>query len=159
MNVEEAVIRQMKIEDIPGIIDIEVQCFPIPWTHHAFRMETRNKLAVYQVAVVGGKIAAYGGMWLILDEAHITNVAVHPQYQSKGLGRKIMEALIREARQRSMHRITLEVRKSNEAAIRLYKGMDFLVSGIRPGYYHDNGEDAIIMWKELITSDFFNLRP
>lgn len=159
MNVEEAVIRQMKIEDIPEIIDIEVQCFPIPWTHHAFRMETRNKLAVYQVAVVGRKIAAYGGMWLIMDEAHITNIAVHPEYRRQGFGRKIMEALIDEARQRSIQQMTLEVRKSNEAAIRLYKGMDFLVSGIRPGYYHDNGEDAIIMWKELITSDFFNLRP
>jgi len=159
MKLEDVVIRQMKLEDIPGIIDIEVQCFPIPWTHHAFRLEMRNKLAVYQVAAVGRKIAAYGGMWLIIDEAHITNVAVHPQYQRQGFGRKIMEALIDEARQRSIQQMTLEVRKSNEAAIRLYKRMGFLVSGIRPGYYQDNGEDAIIMWKELLTSDFFTLRP
>ncbi|RQD71025.1 MAG: ribosomal-protein-alanine N-acetyltransferase [Tindallia sp. MSAO_Bac2] len=155
MKNEEAVIRPMKVEDIPGIIDIEVQCFPTPWTHHAFRMELRNKLAVYQVADINKKIAAYGGMWLIMDEAHITNVAVHPKFQGQGLGRKIMEALMEEARQRHMQRMTLEVRKSNETALGLYKSMDFLVSGIRPGYYHDNGEDAIIMWKNLIGSDFF----
>ncbi len=83
-----------------------------------------------------------GWLW---DEAHITNVAVHPNYQGMGLGRKIMEALILDAGQRNIERMTLEVRKSNEVAIGLYKSMDFMISGIRPGYYQDNGEDAIIM--------------
>ncbi len=86
MKNEEAVIRQMKMEDIPGIINIETLCFPVPWTHHAFRMEMRNKLAVYKVADINSEIAAYGGMWLIMDEAHITNVAVHPKQSGNGFG-------------------------------------------------------------------------
>lgn len=159
MKATEVVVRHMTFEDIPGVIDIEVLCFPIPWTHHAFRMEMRNKLAVYQVAVIDKKIVAYGGMWLIMEEAHITNIAVHPQYQSRGIGKKIVEALVQEADQRRIQRMTLEVRKSNEVAIQLYKTMGFLVSGIRPGYYHDNGEDAIIMWKEVKETDFLPLRP
>ncbi|SDY60419.1 ribosomal protein S18-alanine N-acetyltransferase [Tindallia californiensis] len=154
MNSHEIVVRQLEIEDIPGIIEIEKACFPTPWTHHAFRAEMRNKLAVYQVVETEGKIAAYGGMWLIMEEAHITNVAVHPSFRRRGLGRKVMEALVAEAKKKFSQRMTLEVRKSNTIALELYKSMDFVISGIRPGYYHDNGEDAIIMWKELTIADF-----
>ena len=149
MKTAEITIRSLNNEDIPGIVDIEMQCFTTPWTHHAFRMELKNRMAVYRLAEVRGKVAAYAGMWLIIDEAHITNVAVHPDFRRLGLGRKIMETMVAEARSRNILRMTLEVRKSNKAAIQLYKDTGFLIAGIRPGYYYDNGEDAIIMWKEL----------
>ena len=149
MKKAEITVRSMTVEDIPGVVEIENHCFSTPWTRHAFRMELKNKLAVYLVAEHREKVAAYAGMWLIVDEAHITNVAVHPAFRSLGLGRRILEAMVAEARARNILRMTLEVRKSNDTAIQLYREKGFLIAGIRPGYYVDNGEDAIIMWKEL----------
>jgi [ribosomal protein S18]-alanine N-acetyltransferase len=150
---EEFLIRAMRVEDIPAVINIERQSFTTPWTHHAFRLEMKNQLAVYRVAETDGVITAYGGMWLILDEAHVTNVAVHPDYRGRHLGRRIMESLMAEAIRRNLLRMTLEVRKQNEPAITLYKKMGFLMAGIRPGYYQDTGEDALIMWIELTALD------
>lgn len=150
MNHREAVtIRSMTVDDIPAVIEIERLSFTTPWTSHAFRLEMKNRLAVYRVALMVGKVAAYGGMWLILDEAHVTNVAVHPDYRGHGLGQRIMEALIREARDRNLRHMTLEVRAGNEPAISLYKKLGFRMAGIRPGYYQDTREDALIMWAEL----------
>lgn len=143
-------IRKMIIRDIPDIIEIEKRCFPIPWTKGAFEKELRsNKLAHYFVGVLDGKVAGYGGMWLIIDEGHITNIAVHPDYQGKKVGEGIVGALIQEAESRRMYRLTLEVRKSNIIAQNLYKKLGFVTCGIRPGYYSDNAEDALIMWKEI----------
>ncbi|MDW7671259.1 MAG: ribosomal protein S18-alanine N-acetyltransferase [Bacillota bacterium] len=150
---KECVIRAMTVADIPAVIDIERRSFTTPWTLHAFRMEMKNQLAVYRVAETDGIISAYGGMWLILDEAHVTNVAVHPDYRGRHLGRRIMEALMEEALRRNLLRMTLEVRKQNEPAIALYKKLGFLMAGIRPGYYQDTGEDALIMWVELTAKD------
>jgi ribosomal-protein-alanine N-acetyltransferase len=150
---EEFLIRAMRVEDIPDVINIERKSFTTPWTHHAFRLEMKNQLAVYRVAETDGIITAYGGMWLILDEAHVTNVAVHPDYRGRHLGRRIMESLMAEAIRRNLLRMTLEVRKMNEPAITLYKKMGFLMAGIRPGYYQDTGEDALIMWVELSARD------
>lgn len=145
----ETVVRPMTVEDIAAVVEIEKESFATPWTPHAFRMEMKNCLAVYRVVEVDGRVAAYGGMWLILDEVHVTNIAVHPDYRGRHLGRKIMEELIAEARQRNLLRMTLEVRKQNHVAITLYKKLGFLMAGIRPGYYQDTGEDALIMWVEL----------
>ncbi|SMP67263.1 ribosomal protein S18-alanine N-acetyltransferase [Anoxynatronum buryatiense] len=149
MKTDQGEIRAMTAADIPGVIDIEKASFTTPWTHHAFRLELKNQLAVYRVAVVAGKIAAYGGMWLIIDEAHVTNVAVHPGHRGQHWGENIMHVLMADACSRGLLRMTLEVRKSNDPAIALYRKLGFRMSGIRPGYYQDTGEDALIMWAEL----------
>ncbi len=139
----------MTVEDIPAVVEIEKESFATPWTTHAFRLEMKNPLAVYRVVDIQGRAAAYGGMWLIVDEAHVTNVAVHPAFRGQRLGLRIMEALMTEARQRHLLRMTLEVRTQNQVAIALYKKLGFLLAGIRPGYYQDTGEDALIMWVDL----------
>lgn len=146
-------IRPMTAADIPAVIEIEKGSFETPWTPNAFRLEMKNRLAVYRVAEVDGQVAAYGGMWLILDEAHVTNVAVHPDHRGRRLGLQIMEVLMEEARERRLLRMTLEVRTKNEPAIALYRKLGFLMAGIRPGYYQDTGEDALIMWAELAPQD------
>jgi len=105
-----------------------------------------NKCARYYVAKDDNRIIGYGGMWLVLDEAHVTNVAVHPDYRRKGVGRRIMETLINEAVRLGKERMTLEVRVSNTPAINLYKSLGFEEGGIRKGYYSNNREDALIMW-------------
>ncbi len=143
-------IRRMHRKDIGAVIGIEEKCFPIPWTRGAFEQELEgNKLALYLVAVVRGQVVGYGGMWLIIDEAHITNIAIEPEFQGKGVGTKLTGALIHEACLKNIKGITLEVRQSNIIAQNLYKKMGFIPSGIRPEYYGDNGEDALIMWKEI----------
>ena len=85
---QEIVVRPMTVEDIAAVVEIEKESFTTPWTPHAFRLEMKNKLAVYRVVEVEGRVAAYGGMWLILDEAHVTNIAVHPDFRGRHLGKK-----------------------------------------------------------------------
>jgi ribosomal-protein-alanine N-acetyltransferase len=94
-------------------------------------------------------IIGYAGLWLILDEAHVTSVAVHPDYRGRRLGELLFNVLIQEAVYLGADRMTLEVRVSNHAARQLYKRLGFVSAGIRKGYYNDNQEDAIIMWKHL----------
>ncbi|ABR47030.1 ribosomal-protein-alanine acetyltransferase [Alkaliphilus metalliredigens QYMF] len=143
-------VRKMNRQDIEQVLIIETHCFAIPWTKGAFEKELKeNKLARYVVAEVNENVVAYGGMWLIIDEGHITNIAVHPEYQGQKIGKEIVLGLMEVAKEANLLRLTLEVRKSNLIAQQLYRGMGFIISGIRPGYYHDNGEDAIIMWKDL----------
>ncbi len=143
----EPVILPMKIEDLDEVRQLEEQCFSLPWSRESFRMEIeQNKCARYYVAKVNNHVVGYDGMWLVLNEAHITNIAVHINYRRQGIGRKIMKVLILEAFRLGMERMTLEVRVSNNAAISLYKSLGFEEGGIRKKYYSDNNEDALIMW-------------
>lgn len=145
------IIRKMKLGDIEDVLDLEKEAFFTPWSKNAFITElTKNMLAKYYVAQVEDRVVAYGGMWLIMDEAHITNIAVSFKYRGKGIGTKIVEALIEEGKNKNISGMTLEVRKSNLVAQNLYKKLGFVYSGIRPSYYEDNGEDAIIMWSEIV---------
>lgn len=142
------IVRKMKLSDIDSVIDIERNSFPIPWTKGAFTAELRNnRLAKYCVAEVDGKVVGYGGMWLIMDEAHITNIAVHPKYRGRGIGNRLLGALVEEVSKANIYGMTLEVRRSNIRAQKLYRKFGFVPCGVRPEYYLDNGEDAIIMWK------------
>lgn len=143
------IVRKMTKDDIEGILEIENLCFPMPWSKGAIEAELKNQLSYYVVVEVENKIAAYAGTWFILDEAHITNVAVHPDYRGKKFGNMVMEALFEESKRRSVVSMTLEVRKSNQIAQNLYKKYGFKLSGIRKEYYTDNKEDAFIMWKEF----------
>ncbi|NLW17086.1 MAG: ribosomal protein S18-alanine N-acetyltransferase [Firmicutes bacterium] len=141
----------MQVSDLDAVLAIEKLCFPMPWSRFAFQTElTQNHYALYIVGKIGGQIVAYAGAWIILDEAHITNVAVHPDWQGRGLGREILLALLARAKVRGATRATLEVRKHNTQAQRLYRKYGFYYRGVRPGYYTDTGEDALIMWKDSL---------
>lgn len=140
----------MKKPYIDSVVEIENQSFPTPWTKSAFFHEiAANDFAHYIVALEGDKVAGYGGMWVILDEAHITTLAVNPAYRRQKIGSRLLYELIAEAGRRGCLRMTLEVRPSNLPALDLYRKTGFVSYGVRPGYYSDTGEDAVIMWKEL----------
>jgi ribosomal-protein-alanine N-acetyltransferase len=143
------VVRDMYLNDLDAVLDIEREAFPTPWSRAAFQTElVENTFAVYLVLEVHGRIAAYGGMWLILDEAHVTNVAVHPTFRGRGFGEAMMLGLMERARDQGCRRMTLEVRRGNLVAQNLYKKLGFVQLGVRKGYYTDTHEDAFIMWKD-----------
>lgn len=151
MSVDYFNISSMKIEDIEDIMVVENLCFTIPWSKESFIHELINdKLTRYICARAGNKAIAYIGMWKIYDEGHVTNIAVHPQYRRKGIGGKLISHLISIAQKEKIEKMTLEVRKSNIAAQKLYIKNGFEIKGVRKKYYSDNGEDAIIMWKNNI---------
>ncbi|MCM3633816.1 ribosomal protein S18-alanine N-acetyltransferase [Paenibacillus camelliae] len=140
----------MTLDDLPDIMSIEQDSFTTPWTEEAFINElTNNMFAQYMVMEYQGKVIGYGGMWIIVDEAHITNIAILTPYRGQGLGKRLMHELQKTARFLGAVRMTLEVRASNEIAQRLYRRYGFEAAGIRPGYYSDNQEDAVIMWADL----------
>ncbi|KUK40929.1 MAG: Ribosomal-protein-alanine acetyltransferase [Clostridia bacterium 62_21] len=146
--------ESMRLEHIDQVLEIEKRSFPTPWPRQTFEFEVLyNELAEYAVAIDNGRVVGYGGMWLVLDEAHITNVAVHPTYRGRHIGRALMLELIRRARARGATRVTLEVRPSNTVARNLYKSLGFVEKGIRRKYYQDNKEDAIIMWLEQLPPE------
>ncbi len=143
-------ILKMTTEHIKDVHKIEEDCFSIPWSEKSFYDElTKNKMAIYIVAKEDEKIIGYGGMWHVINEGHITNVAVKKEYRGKGIGNQIINALIDIAKEKEMIGITLEVRTSNNVAQNLYKKNGFIIEGIRKEYYDDNKEDAILMWKHL----------
>lgn len=148
-------LRTMVAEDIPQVLEIEKEAFPTPWSQYAFKCEIEDNGFAYYLVVTPAEdisnVVGYGGMWIIIDEAHITNVAVATAYRGHHAGRLLMKGLCQLALSKGAVKMTLEVRESNEIAQNLYKQMGFAPSGIRPGYYADNQEDAIIMWKDLIN--------
>ena len=141
-------VREMALQDIDQVLVMERLCFSTPWSREAFVSEIRdNECAHYLVGETAGRVVAYGGFWRVLDEGHITNVAVHPDYQGLGYGKALLAALLAQAAARGVASATLEVRESNARAIHLYEKFGFEPAGRRRGYYADNGEDAIIMWQ------------
>jgi [ribosomal protein S18]-alanine N-acetyltransferase len=121
--------------------------FLTPWTIESIEKELENKLARYVVAIKDNLVIGYGGIWLILDEGHITNIAVHPEYRGVGAGDMIVEALVELCKLEGIYSMTLEVRKSNLVAQSLYKKHGFIEEGVRKNYYADSHEDAVIMWR------------
>ena len=139
-------ILPMHVDDLPAIHEIEKQSFTTPWPPHAYRSELEsNDLAQYVSAWLGGRIVAYAGMWLVVDEAHITTFAVDPAWRRRRIGDRLLMALLDLAVARGARDATLEVRVSNLAARRLYEKFGFRPLGIRPRYYTDDGEDALVM--------------
>ncbi|XID92870.1 ribosomal protein S18-alanine N-acetyltransferase [Paenibacillaceae bacterium WGS1546] len=146
--------RLMNVDDIPAIVDIEREAFTAPWSAEAFRNElTNNLFAKYMVMERKGDIVGYGGMWLIIDEAHVTNIAIRERYRGRGFGHALLKQLMKTAHYLGARRMTLEVRVSNDTAQSLYRKMGFVPSGVRPNYYSDNLEDALIMWADLAEDD------
>lgn len=144
-------ILSLKLEHIDSVLKIDALSFPTPWSRESFEREIEiNKFARYVVAKKDGVIIGYAGMWLILDEGHITNIAVHPEHRGIGAGNLLLEALIELCKLEQITSITLEVRKSNLVAQSLYTKYGFVEQGIRKSYYGDNKEDAVIMWKHSV---------
>jgi [ribosomal protein S18]-alanine N-acetyltransferase len=140
------VIEPMRLDDLPAVHAIEQASFTAPWPPHAYRSELEsNRLAHYLVARAGDTVAAYGGMWLMVDEAHITTFAVHPAWRRQRIGERLLLAFLDIADGLGAHEVTLEVRLSNLAARRLYEKYGFRPVGLRPRYYSDDHEDALIM--------------
>ncbi|KXG08292.1 ribosomal protein S18-alanine N-acetyltransferase [Anoxybacillus rupiensis] len=142
--------RMMTLNDIDGVLAIEKASFTLPWSREAFYNElVHNQYAKYVVMEHNGHMIGYCGMWVVIDEAHITNVAVLPEYRGKKLGEALMRMMMEMARQLGAITMTLEVRVSNHVAQSLYRKLGFLNGGIRKKYYPDNQEDALVMWVKL----------
>ena len=141
----EIIIRRMTMNDVDGVAAVEAATFPTPWSRDAFASEMKNVAARYLVAEKDGRVIGFAGAWIILDESHITNIAVYKEERGQGIGRKLTEGLMQYLSNLGAAYATLEVRKSNEVAQNLYKSLGFIKLGVRKRYYEDNGEDALIM--------------
>ena len=175
------VLDRMQVRDVPAVVEIERASFLTPWPAGAYVRELeQNALARYVVVRemadrgdppdarqkgswvpdflrLGARddpsVVAYAGMWLMIDEAHVTSVAVRPACRGRGLGHLLMWAMFDLGAAAGARWLTLEVRPSNSVARAMYEGLGFRQAGIRPRYYTDNGEDAVIMWSEEIGSE------
>ena len=146
MNVQ---FEKMKVVHLNQVKAIENMCFTTPWSFQSFVYELcQNSFAHYIVAIAEDKVVGYAGMWVIVDEAHITNVAVHPDFRGQRIGCALMQQMLVRAALRGAVKMTLEVRSTNESAKRLYAQLGFKEAGVRRGYYEDTKDDAIIMWKD-----------
>lgn len=145
-------VRRAVLSDLPALVSLENTCFAIPWSEESLRRDlAENPAARYLAAVApDGSLAGYAAFWSVLDEGQITNIAVAPAWRRRGLGRMLLEAVVRQAQAEGLRLLFLEVRPSNLAARRLYESAGFQPAGRRRGYYADNGEDAIIMLKNIV---------
>lgn len=137
----------MQKEDLNEVLEISSLSLKESWSLQAFNEELSNPLAKYIIAKTPEKIVGFAGVWTIIDEGHITNIAVHPDFRKQGIGATLVKSLIEHCNTWGCLALTLEVRSSNIAAQNLYKKFGFIEEGIRKKYYSDNKEDAIIMWK------------
>ena len=145
-------ITRMTAEDLEGVFEVEKTAFPIPWPISSFEEELRNILATYLIAKQNGKVVGYIGLWFIMDECHITNVAVHSDYRKQKIATALVERMLELCKEHVITYVTLEVRKNNIPAQCLYKKFGFRKEAVRKEYYKnpDNTrEDAIIMSLEL----------
>jgi len=136
----------MAREDLDRVVVIERQSFPTVWRREAYERELLNPSARYLVAKLGDQVVGYAGMWAIADEAHITTLAVAPEYRGRGIGERLLVGLLEAAEDMGASRVTLEVRESNSAARALYDKYEFEAVAHMRGYYPDTGEDAVVMW-------------
>lgn len=130
----------------PAVLAIEQEANPAPWSEQSFRNELTNPQSVFLVAFGDGKVVGYGGYWRCIDEAHITTVAIAEPMRRHGLGRRLVVELLLRAKEEGMECSTLEVRAGNEAAVKLYEALGYVVAARRRAYYPDNREDALVMW-------------
>jgi ribosomal-protein-alanine N-acetyltransferase len=149
-------VEPMRYEDIAAVQAIERQVFVSPWPKNAYASElSQNRQASYIVLRQSGDIVGYAGLWRVALEAHVTTIGVRAGDHSKGYGTVLFAALVQRAYALGARWITLEVRDTNDHAIRLYERFGFKAIGRRRGYYTDNGEDAVIMWSDSIHAPEF----
>lgn len=141
-------LQPMTLAHLDAVFAVECESFTIPWTKNSFRKElTENQFGIYIVAIEDGDVVGYAGMWHVVTEGHITNIAVSECARGKGVGDLLLKKLIAIAIEKEMIGITLEVNVNNRRAQRLYTKNGFVPEGIRKNYYSDTKEDAVIMWK------------
>ncbi len=152
-------IRRMTLEDVPHVHQVEIDSFAIPWSQKSLEDEvTKNPCARYLVGLVEGKIVAYAGVWIVLDEGHITNIAVLKAYRGRGIGEELTKSLLQYGANLGVAYVTLEVRASNIPAQSLYQKLGFVKAGVRKKYYEDNQEDALLMVKDKMPPAEENFR-
>ncbi|MDD5259809.1 MAG: ribosomal protein S18-alanine N-acetyltransferase [bacterium] len=140
--------ERLKEEDLEAILKIEQASFPVPWTRSMFEQELHIPTSHFFVAkaLPGKEIVGYAGYWQVVDELHLINFAVHPEYRRQGLGKHLLFYILCDGKRLGLKKATLEVRASNQAAQRLYEQLGFKNIALRKSYYADNQEDAVIMW-------------
>jgi [ribosomal protein S18]-alanine N-acetyltransferase len=152
-------IEPMTHGDLAAVLRIEDLSFSTSWPSNAFSNEIRdNKLAHYFTGRLDGQVVAYGGIWVILEDSHITTIAVHPDRRGLKLGEEMLIKLLDEAIAQGASWITLEVRESNEVAQKLYRKYGFTTVSTRRGYYSDNGENALVMWAGNLKGELYGAR-
>lgn len=145
-------IEKMTLDDIDAVEEIDNLSFPIPWSRASFEQELTNLFATYWVAKIGKKVVGYIGSWMVIDECHIMNVAIHPKYRNLGIASKLIQAMLNNCNQHGISYVLLEVRMQNIPAQKLYEKFGFHTDGIRKNYYKNPDgtyEDAILMTKEF----------
>ncbi|OKH17597.1 ribosomal protein S18-alanine N-acetyltransferase [[Limnothrix rosea] IAM M-220] len=145
-------------DDLPQVLELDQACFGGLWSKDGYLREMaspNSTLLILPLPNDGDRLMGLGCLWSIVEEAHVTIMAVHPDFQGQGLGQLILLGLLRDAWLRGLERATLEVRESNTAAIALYEKFGFQVAGKRKGYYQTTGEDALIMWRKGINEQKF----
>ncbi len=146
------VIDVMREEDLAEVMELERKAFASPWTRDMYLRELEKEEGCYVTARCDGELVGYGGTLLILDEAHVMTLAVREDCRRRGVGARLLLELVRRSQEKGARFLTLEVRKSNLAAIELYSRFGFQVMGERKHYYLDNLENALIMWTDDITT-------
>ena len=141
-------------QDLDAVAELEARCFTNPWTRDMLARElTQADVAqVFVLRAPGNVIVGFCSCWIILDELHVNTMAVDTPYRRQGLGTQLMTAVMQEAARRGAIRATLEVRASNVAARKLYEALDFVVTAIRPQYYTQPQDDALIMWRDGLAN-------
>ncbi|MCA0984459.1 ribosomal protein S18-alanine N-acetyltransferase [Halobacillus yeomjeoni] len=143
-------VRKMVRDDIEDVMWVERASFAVPWTEKTFINEIEeNPYGNYYVIEVEGQVVGYCGLWLIIDEAHVTNIAIHPEYRGNQYGAELFRYACNQAIENGAIQLSLEVRVSNTAAQHLYRKFGLVPGGVRKRYYSDNGEDALVMWVGL----------
>lgn len=137
--------------DLDAVVALEAECFTNPWTKAMLERELRHSdvARVYLLRLPGIRVAAFCACWIVYDELHINTIAVAPAYRGQGLATALMRHVMADAARQGARRATLEVRRSNEPARRLYEALGFSTGGVRPMYYTGPDEDALILWHEL----------
>jgi ribosomal-protein-alanine N-acetyltransferase len=138
--------RLMKPQDAPGVFRVDQDCFKHNWTVESYEEDVRNMLSSYVVAEKDGEIIGFGGFWLIIDEAHITNIGVMEEHRYCGIGQQILDEMLAVASHKGCLGMTLEVREDNRSAIKFYEKNGFVKEGVRKNYY-GNGVNGFIMWR------------
>jgi len=155
----EVVVAPMRPRDLHGVLRIEEAVFAAPWSHRLFVEELAQRTSrAYRVAWIGTDIVGFAGLMAVDDEAHVNNVAVDPAWQGRGLGTVLVLDLVRVALARGLRHLTLEVRVGNEPALALYRRFGLSPVGVRPNYYPETGDDALVMWARDIDSDAYARR-
>ena len=145
------ILREMLVDDLDQVMEIEEELFSVPWTKEGFLTFLMKENGMFLVVEEKDRILGYCGLLTVLDEGDVTNVAVRRDRQREGIGNFLMESMIRLAEERGIAMIHLEVRAGNETAIRLYERQGFVRDGLRKGYYTDPTEDAVLMTRTAVS--------